>query len=56
MDRFRVQALEKIVRSGTLSAADHGATLGMLLEKTAGAIKDTLLCYCRFVPLVKEQP
>ena len=43
MDRFRVQALEKIVRSGTLSAADHGATLGMLLEKTAiiqqGAVK-----------------
>ncbi|MBN2210834.1 MAG: protein-L-isoaspartate(D-aspartate) O-methyltransferase [Sedimentisphaerales bacterium] len=26
----------------------------MLLEKTTGGVKQTLLCYCRFVPLVGE--
>ncbi len=33
MDRFRIQALERIVGSGALSAADRAAALAMLLEK-----------------------
>ncbi len=28
----------------------------ILLEKTPGDIKEKLLCYCRFVPLVKDKP
>lgn len=43
MDRFRVYALEKIIRSGDLSAGDHAAAVEMLLEKTdivlQGAVK-----------------
>ena len=43
MDRFRVYALEKVIRSGVLSAADHAAAVQMLLEKAAivyqGAVK-----------------
>jgi glycosyltransferase involved in cell wall biosynthesis len=43
MDRFRVYALEKVIRSGVLSAGDHLAAVQMLLEKAAivyqGAVK-----------------
>ena len=43
MDRFRVYALEKVIRSGVLSASDHAAAVQMLLEKAAivyqGAVK-----------------
>lgn len=35
MDRFRVQALEKIIRAGGLSHADQVAAIEMLLEKIA---------------------
>jgi len=33
MDRFRIHALEKILRSGTLSAEDHSAAQAMLRKK-----------------------
>jgi glycosyltransferase involved in cell wall biosynthesis len=43
MDRFRVYALEKVIRSGVLSAGDHAAAIQMLLAKAAivyqGAMK-----------------
>jgi glycosyltransferase involved in cell wall biosynthesis len=35
MDRFRIQALEKIVASGILEPQDHAAAMATLLEKTA---------------------
>ena len=35
MDRFRIQALEKILAAGMLGPQDHAAALAMLLEKTA---------------------
>ncbi len=43
MDRFRIEALEKIIRGGTLSPADQHAAVNMLLQKiriyTGGAQK-----------------
>jgi glycosyltransferase involved in cell wall biosynthesis len=33
MDRFRIHALEKILGTGTLTAEDHAAALGMLQKK-----------------------
>jgi glycosyltransferase involved in cell wall biosynthesis len=39
MDRFRVHALEKILASNTLDAANHAAALTMLMEKLAIVIK-----------------
>ena len=43
MDRFRIYALDKVIRSGVLSAADRIAAVQMLLEKAAivtrGAVK-----------------
>jgi glycosyltransferase involved in cell wall biosynthesis len=43
MDRFRIQALEKILAAGVLGEQDHAAALETLLEKTAlmiqGAVK-----------------
>ena len=39
MDRFRIQALEKIIASGILEPQDHAAALATLLEKTAIVIQ-----------------
>jgi len=43
MDRFRIQALEKILEAGVLGEQDHAAALETLLKKTAvmiqGAVK-----------------
>lgn len=39
MDRFRIHALEKILASGTLDAANHAAALATLLDKLAIVIK-----------------
>jgi len=43
MDRFRIQALEKILAAGVLGEQDHRAALETLLKKTAimiqGAVK-----------------
>lgn len=39
MDRFRIQALEKILEAGVLGEQDHAAALETLLEKTAVMIK-----------------
>ena len=35
MDRFRVQALQKIIESGNLQDKDRSAAIGMLLQKCA---------------------
>ncbi len=39
MDRFRIQALEKIVASSTLNAENHAAAKAMLLEKISIVIQ-----------------
>ena len=39
MDRFRIQALEKILAAGVLGEQDHAAALETLLEKTSVMIK-----------------
>ncbi|MCG6899247.1 MAG: glycosyltransferase [Gammaproteobacteria bacterium] len=39
MDRFRIHALEKILASNTLDAANHAAALATLMEKLAIVIK-----------------
>ena len=42
MDRFRIQALENILASSTLDAANHAAALATLLEKLAIVIKGAI--------------
>ncbi|MGB5179136.1 MAG: glycosyltransferase [Gammaproteobacteria bacterium] len=42
MDRFRIHALEKILASGTLDAANHAAALATLLDKLAIVIKGAI--------------
>jgi glycosyltransferase involved in cell wall biosynthesis len=42
MDRFRIHALENILASSTLDAANHAAALAMLLEKLAIVIKGAI--------------
>ena len=42
MDRFRIHALEKILASSTLDAANHAAALATLLDKLAIVIKGAI--------------
>lgn len=42
MDRFRIQALEKILAAGVLNAADHAAALAMLEKKISIVIQGAM--------------